>query len=63
MRRREEGNACRRQHLYEQGVRARNPLLDDSIIRRYFPELAERAPTRPVQNLGSGVIVSPTVMC
>jgi Do/DeqQ family serine protease len=40
-------------------VRARNPLLDDSIIRRYFPELAERAPTRPVQNLGSGVIVSP----
>jgi len=40
-------------------VRARNPLLDDSILRRYFPELAERAPTRPVQSLGSGVIVSP----
>ena len=40
-------------------VRARNPVLDDSIIRRYFPELAERAPARPVQSLGSGVIVSP----
>ena len=40
-------------------VRARNPLLDDSILRRYFPELAERAPTRRATSLGSGVIVSP----
>jgi serine protease DegQ len=40
-------------------VRTRNPLLDDSILRRYFPELAERAPTRRATSLGSGVIVSP----
>jgi serine protease DegQ len=40
-------------------VRARNPLLDDSILRRYFPELAERAPARRATSLGSGVIVSP----
>jgi serine protease DegQ len=40
-------------------VRARNPLLDDSILRRYFPELAERAPSRRATSLGSGVIVSP----
>ncbi len=39
-------------------VRARNPLLDDSILRRYFPELAERTPTRRATSLGSGVIVS-----
>ena len=39
-------------------VHARNPLLDDSILRRYFPELAERAPTRRATSLGSGVIVS-----
>ena len=40
-------------------VRSRNPLLDDSILRRYFPELAERAPTRRATSLGSGVIVAP----
>jgi serine protease DegQ len=40
-------------------VRTRNPLLDDSILRRYFPELAERAPTRRATSLGSGVIVAP----
>jgi serine protease DegQ len=40
-------------------VRARNPLFDDSILRRYFPELAERAPARRATSLGSGVIVSP----
>jgi serine protease DegQ len=40
-------------------VRSRNPLLDDSILRRYFPELAERTPTRRATSLGSGVIVSP----
>jgi serine protease DegQ len=40
-------------------VRSRNPLLDDSILRRYFPELAERAPARRATSLGSGVIVAP----
>ena len=40
-------------------VRSRNPLLDDAILRRYFPDLAERAPTRRATSLGSGVIVSP----
>ncbi|MGE5740032.1 MAG: trypsin-like peptidase domain-containing protein [Betaproteobacteria bacterium] len=39
-------------------VRTRNPLLDDSILRRYFPELAERTPARRATSLGSGVIVS-----
>ena len=39
-------------------VRTRNPLLDDSILRRYFPELAERTPTGRVTSLGSGVIVA-----
>jgi serine protease DegQ len=40
-------------------VPARNPLFDDSILRRDFPELAERAPARRATSLGSGVIVSP----
>jgi len=40
-------------------VRARNPLLDDSLVRRYFPELAERTPSRQTTSLGSGVIVAP----
>jgi serine protease DegQ len=40
-------------------VRARNPLLDDSILKRYFPELAERTPARQATSLGSGVIVAP----
>ena len=40
-------------------VRSRNPLLDDSTLRRYFPELAERMPERRATSLGSGVIVAP----
>jgi serine protease DegQ len=40
-------------------VRTRNPLLDDAILRRYFPELAERTPMHRATSLGSGVIVSP----
>jgi serine protease DegQ len=40
-------------------VRSRNPLLDDTILRRYFPDLAERTPARRATSLGSGVIVSP----
>ena len=40
-------------------VHARNPLLDDSILQRYFPELAERGATRRATSLGSGVIVAP----
>ncbi|HSU44471.1 MAG TPA: trypsin-like peptidase domain-containing protein, partial [Casimicrobiaceae bacterium] len=40
-------------------VRARNPLLDDAIVQRYFPELAQRAPARQTTSLGSGVIVAP----
>ncbi len=38
---------------------AHNPVLDDSILRRYFPELAERTPARRSTSLGSGVIVAP----
>jgi serine protease DegQ len=40
-------------------VRSRNSLLDDTILRRYFPDLAERTPARRATSLGSGVIVSP----
>jgi serine protease DegQ len=40
-------------------VRSRNPLLDDSILKRYFPELADRLPARRATSLGSGVIVAP----
>ena len=40
-------------------VRARNPLLDDATVQRYFPELAQRAPARQTTSLGSGVIVAP----
>jgi serine protease DegQ len=40
-------------------VRSRNPVLDDSLMRRYFPDFAERMPSRRATNLGSGVIVSP----
>jgi serine protease DegQ len=39
-------------------VRSRNPLLDDPMLRRYFPELGERGQTRRATSLGSGVIVS-----
>jgi serine protease DegQ len=40
-------------------VRSRNPVLDDSLLRRYFPDFAERLPSRRATNLGSGVIVAP----
>jgi Do/DeqQ family serine protease len=40
-------------------VRTRNPLFDDSILKRYFPELADRIPPRRATSLGSGVIVAP----
>jgi len=40
-------------------VRTHNPLLDDEILRRYFPDLANRLPTPQATSLGSGVIVSP----
>jgi len=40
-------------------VRSHNPLLDDEILRRYFPDLANRLPTPQTTSLGSGVIVSP----
>ncbi len=38
-------------------VRARNPLADDPVFRRYFPEL-EGGTARRQTSLGSGVIVS-----
>ena len=40
-------------------VRPRNPVLDDTILRRYFPDLADQLPSRRATNLGSGVIVAP----
>jgi serine protease DegQ len=36
----------------------RVPLADDEMLRRYFPELARRAPTQRTRSLGSGVIVA-----
>ena len=39
-------------------VKSRNPVLDDSILQRFFPDFAERAPSRRATNLGSGVIVA-----
>jgi serine protease DegQ len=38
-------------------VRQRNPLLDDPLLRRFFPGLQEGEPRRAT-SLGSGVIVS-----
>jgi len=38
-------------------VRQRNPLLDDPVLRRFFPGLADGEPRRAT-SLGSGVIVS-----
>ena len=38
-------------------VRQRNPLLDDPVIRRFFPGLPDGEPRR-ASSLGSGVIVS-----
>jgi serine protease DegQ len=40
-------------------MRQRSPIVDDALLRRYFPDLAERAPRQRVTSLGSGVIVSP----
>ena len=40
-------------------MRQRGPLVDDALLRRYFPDLAARAPRQRVTSLGSGVIVSP----
>jgi len=39
-------------------VRTRNPLAEDPLFRRYFPEL-ERGAAQRQTSLGSGVIVSP----
>jgi serine protease DegQ len=39
-------------------MRQRNPVLDDPLLRRYFPEFAERLPRQRATSLGSGVIVS-----
>ena len=40
-------------------MRQRHPLMDDSVLRRYFPDLAERMPRQRATSLGSGVIVAP----
>jgi serine protease DegQ len=39
-------------------MRTRNPLFDDPVLRRAFPDLAERAPRQRATSLGAGVIVS-----
>jgi serine protease DegQ len=39
-------------------MRGRNPMPDDSLLRRYFPDLAERLPPQRATSLGSGVIVA-----
>jgi serine protease DegQ len=39
-------------------LRQRSPLADDPVMRRYFPDLAERMPRQRATSLGSGVIVS-----
>jgi serine protease DegQ len=40
-------------------MRSRGALGDDPLLRRYFPDLAERLPKQRATSLGSGVIVSP----
>jgi serine protease DegQ len=40
-------------------TRSRNPVLDDSLLQRYFPELRDRTQNRRATSLGSGVVVSP----
>jgi serine protease DegQ len=40
-------------------MRQRNPVLDDPLLRRYFPDLADKVPRQRATSLGSGVIVSP----
>jgi serine protease DegQ len=39
-------------------MRGRSPMLDDNLLRRYFPGLAERMPPQRATSLGSGVIVA-----
>ena len=39
-------------------MRQRGALADDPLLRRYFPDLAERMPKQRATSLGSGVIVS-----
>jgi len=39
-------------------VRSRNPLADDPVFKRFFPDL-ERSQSQKQTSLGSGVIVSP----
>ncbi len=39
-------------------VRSRNPLADDLLLRRYFPDFAGRGPRTRATSLGSGVIVA-----
>jgi len=39
-------------------VKSRNPVLDDSLLQRLFPDFAQRVPSRRATNLGSGVIVA-----
>jgi serine protease DegQ len=39
-------------------MRQRHPLMDDPVLRRHFPDLAERMPRQRATSLGSGVIVS-----
>jgi Do/DeqQ family serine protease len=38
--------------------RSRNPVLDDLLLQRYFPELRDRTQNRRATSLGSGVVVS-----
>ncbi len=40
-------------------MRQRGPLSEDPLLRRYFPEFADRLPRQRATSLGSGVIVSP----
>ena len=40
-------------------VKSRNPVLDDTLLQRLFPDFAQRVPSRRATSLGSGVIVAP----
>jgi serine protease DegQ len=40
-------------------IKSRNPVLDDSLLQKLFPDFAQRIPARRATNLGSGVIVAP----
>ncbi len=44
--------------LTSKEMRQRNPLADDPLLRRFFPELGEHLPRQKATSLGSGVIVS-----